>query len=75
MEDNDVEWSVDKGLDSHLAFRKKDCSLAGVVSIQTDTIAMFQIVKNRPAGKLSLSGGRENDVNHPGFQLHTAREQ
>lgn len=43
-DDNDGEWSTDKGLHSHLAFQKKDCSLAGLVSIQSDTMVIFQIV-------------------------------
>lgn len=41
-EDNDGEWSADKRLDKRLlAFQKKDCSLAGVVSIQSDTMVIF----------------------------------
>lgn len=43
-EDNDGEWSAGKRLDPLLAFQKKDCSLAGVVSIQSDTMLIFQIV-------------------------------
>lgn len=43
MEDNEGEWRADKRPDSHHAFQKKDCSLAGVVSIQSGTMVIFQI--------------------------------
>lgn len=57
MEDNDGKWSTDKRLGSHHAFQKKDCSLAGLVSIHSNTMVIFQIVLGQTIKK-KFTGNR-----------------